>query len=81
MAVALVPTYLNRGNELVPLALVGALLALYIYFHPGVRRAAEQGEAELATAGPEGEVPAVGASIADDVIDLEARRRAGGDRP
>ena len=33
------------------------------------------------TAGPEGEVPAVGASIADDVIDLEARRRAGGDRP
>ena len=80
-AVALVPTYLNRGNELVPLALVGALLALYIYFHPGVRRAAEQGEAELATAGPEGEVPAVGASIADDVIDLEARRRVGGDRP
>jgi UDP-GlcNAc:undecaprenyl-phosphate GlcNAc-1-phosphate transferase len=36
-AVALIPTYTNRGNALVPLALVGLALLLFTYFHPGLR--------------------------------------------
>jgi len=38
-AVALIPTYTNRGNALVPLALAGLALLLFTYFHPGLRRA------------------------------------------
>jgi len=34
-AAALVPTYTNRGNALVPLALAGLALLLFTYFHPG----------------------------------------------
>lgn len=45
-ATALVPTYTNRGNALVPIALAALALLLYSYFHPGVlaarrRRAAD----------------------------------------
>ena len=42
-AIVLLPTFTNRGNSLVPLAVVALALLLYIYFHPGVRsaRAAE----------------------------------------
>jgi UDP-GlcNAc:undecaprenyl-phosphate GlcNAc-1-phosphate transferase len=36
-ATALIPTYTNRGNALVPLALAALALLLYSYFHPGVR--------------------------------------------
>jgi UDP-GlcNAc:undecaprenyl-phosphate/decaprenyl-phosphate GlcNAc-1-phosphate transferase len=36
-AVALIPTYTNRGNALVPLALAGLALLLFTYFHPGLR--------------------------------------------
>ena len=35
-AVALIPTYTNRGNALVPLALAGLALLLFTYFHPGL---------------------------------------------
>ena len=38
-AVALIPTYTNRGNALVPLALAGLALLLFTYFHPGLRGA------------------------------------------
>jgi UDP-GlcNAc:undecaprenyl-phosphate/decaprenyl-phosphate GlcNAc-1-phosphate transferase len=38
-AVALIPTYTNRGNALVPLALAGLALLLFTYFHPGLRSA------------------------------------------
>jgi hypothetical protein len=34
-AAALVPTYTNRGNALVPIALAGLALLLFTYFHPG----------------------------------------------
>ena len=66
-AVALVPTYTNRGNALVPLAVGGLALVLFTYFHPGVRTrrdedAAREREAE------EGR--------AREVVDLEERRRA-----
>lgn len=36
-AAALVPTYTNRGNALVPLAIGGLALLLFTYFHPGIR--------------------------------------------
>jgi UDP-GlcNAc:undecaprenyl-phosphate/decaprenyl-phosphate GlcNAc-1-phosphate transferase len=36
-AVALIPTYTNRGNALVPLALAALALLLFTYFHPGLR--------------------------------------------
>ena len=35
-AAALIPTYTNRGNALVPIALGALALLLYSYFHPGV---------------------------------------------
>jgi UDP-GlcNAc:undecaprenyl-phosphate/decaprenyl-phosphate GlcNAc-1-phosphate transferase len=67
-AVALVPTYTNRGNALVPLALGALALLLFTYFHPGVRSLRRS-----ARAGP----PAP-----EGVVDFEeARRRAGGGRP
>jgi UDP-GlcNAc:undecaprenyl-phosphate GlcNAc-1-phosphate transferase len=36
-AAALIPTYTNRGNWLVPVALAGLALLLFTYFHPGIR--------------------------------------------
>ena len=34
-AAALIPTYTNRGNALVPIALAALALLLFTYFHPG----------------------------------------------
>ena len=41
-AVVLAPTFTERGNSLVPVAVVALGLLLYIYFHPGVRTAREE---------------------------------------
>jgi UDP-GlcNAc:undecaprenyl-phosphate/decaprenyl-phosphate GlcNAc-1-phosphate transferase len=60
-ATALIPTYTNRGNALVPLALAALALLLFTYFHPGWR---DRREAEV-VAPPEG------------VVDLQERRRRG----
>jgi len=60
-ATALIPTYTNRGNALVPLALAALALLLFTYFHPGVRLHREM----QAVKPPEG------------VVDLEERRRRG----
>lgn len=68
-AVALIPTYTNRGNALVPLALAGLGLLLFTYFHPGVRSFRRSNRAAAAA----GEPP-------EGVVDFEARRRAAGDR-
>jgi hypothetical protein len=65
-AVALIPTYTNRGNALVPLALGGLALLLFTYFHPGLRRIRRP---RLASGAPP-------AASDEDVIDLEHRRRA-----
>ncbi|MBM3676238.1 MAG: undecaprenyl/decaprenyl-phosphate alpha-N-acetylglucosaminyl 1-phosphate transferase, partial [Actinobacteria bacterium] len=77
-AAALVPTYTNRGNSLVPIALGALALLLYSYFHPGVvetRRAAREDDpTEQRTVGEE---DAEGPSA--EVVDLESRRRAAGD--
>jgi UDP-GlcNAc:undecaprenyl-phosphate GlcNAc-1-phosphate transferase len=44
-AAALIPTYTNRGNALVPIALAALALLLFTYFHPGIRGKDEE-EAE-----------------------------------
>ena len=36
-AAALIPTYTNRGNALVPIALAALALLLFTYLHPSVR--------------------------------------------
>jgi UDP-GlcNAc:undecaprenyl-phosphate GlcNAc-1-phosphate transferase len=86
-AAALAPTYTNRGNALVPVALAALALLLYSYFHPGVvavRRVGRSGDGENQTDEPMEEVPAVGPDPLGppgaDVVDLEARRRASGGR-
>jgi UDP-GlcNAc:undecaprenyl-phosphate GlcNAc-1-phosphate transferase len=66
-AAALIPTFTNRGNALVPIALAALALLLFTYFHPGVRT--QRAEDALA------------AQARDDdqaVIDLEERRQARG---
>lgn len=76
-AVVLWPTYTNRGNALVPLAVVALALLLYVFFHPGRREAREElaaleMDAALDAAAEEPEpAPA-------PVVDLEARRKASG---
>jgi UDP-GlcNAc:undecaprenyl-phosphate GlcNAc-1-phosphate transferase len=77
-AAALVPTYTNRGNALVPIALGALALLLYSYFHPGVVEVRRVGRAARGDE-PTEEVPVV----TDDgptaeVVDLESRRRAAG---
>ena len=69
-AVVLVPTFTDRGNSLVPLAVIALGLVLYIYFHPGVR--------SLRSAPPE-RAAAEGAAADEataDVVELEPRRAA-----
>jgi UDP-GlcNAc:undecaprenyl-phosphate GlcNAc-1-phosphate transferase len=62
-ATALVPTYTNRGNALVPIAFAALALLLYSYFHPGVvevRREGREGREGRAVVGlddPTEEVP------------------------
>jgi UDP-GlcNAc:undecaprenyl-phosphate/decaprenyl-phosphate GlcNAc-1-phosphate transferase len=79
-AAVLIPTYTNRGNSLVPIALAALALLLFTYFHPGLRRNDDEseddergGDAERATA-----VGASAAAASDDVktvVDLADRRR------
>jgi UDP-GlcNAc:undecaprenyl-phosphate GlcNAc-1-phosphate transferase len=64
-AAALIPTFTNRGNALVPIALAALALLLFTYFHPGVRLRRDE-EAAAARARAEDQ----------EVVDLEQRRRA-----
>ncbi len=62
--VALLPTYTNEGNALVPFVVAAMALLLFAWFHPGFRLRRERLErARHPTA------------QADDVVDLEERRR------
>ncbi len=68
-AAALIPTYTNRGNALVPIALAGLALLLFTYFHPGIRGKDDADDWE--GAGHDG-----GAEQPDaDVLELDGRRR------
>jgi UDP-GlcNAc:undecaprenyl-phosphate/decaprenyl-phosphate GlcNAc-1-phosphate transferase len=80
-ATALVPTYTNRGNALVPIALAALALLLYSYFHPGVVEVRREGRAVVARDDPTEETEALPATQPDaEIVDLEARRRAAGGR-
>jgi UDP-GlcNAc:undecaprenyl-phosphate GlcNAc-1-phosphate transferase len=70
-AAALIPTFTNRGNALVPLALGALALLLFTYFHPGVRT--QRAEEALAAARERD-----GGGDDQAVIDLEQRRQARG---
>ena len=63
---ALVPTYTNEGNALVPFVAAGLALALFALFHPGVRVAREQ---------LNGPPTRPGRRRARDVVDLDSARR------
>jgi len=80
-AAALVPTYTNRGNALVPIAIGALALLLYSYFHPGVMAVRRTGRAAR-DEDPTDEVPVIDAEDEPEaeVVDLEARRRAAGER-
>jgi UDP-GlcNAc:undecaprenyl-phosphate/decaprenyl-phosphate GlcNAc-1-phosphate transferase len=66
--VALVPTYTNEGNALVPFIGAALLLVLFAWFHPGIRSRRERQErARHPTAHPD-----------QEVVDLAERRRARG---
>ena len=68
-AAALIPTYTNRGNSLVPLAIAALALLLFTYFHPGVRT--RRGEEAAAAAARAADLVGEGG-----IVDLEERRRA-----
>jgi UDP-GlcNAc:undecaprenyl-phosphate GlcNAc-1-phosphate transferase len=64
--VALLPTYTNKGNAMVPFAIGALALMLYILFHPGVRVARRE----------RAQGPAAATAGAPEVVDFaEARRR------
>jgi hypothetical protein len=70
-AVALVPTYTNRGNAIVPLALAGLALLLFTYFHPGLWTRVPDPEAEQSWWRRK-------RASSDEVVDLDDRRKAAG---
>jgi UDP-GlcNAc:undecaprenyl-phosphate GlcNAc-1-phosphate transferase len=73
-AAALIPTYTNRGNALVPLALAALALLLFTYFHPG--RGDGDGLPEDADdAAPVGPGAEREATASPEVVQLEDRRR------
>jgi UDP-GlcNAc:undecaprenyl-phosphate GlcNAc-1-phosphate transferase len=70
-AAALIPTYTNRGNALVPIALAALALLLFTYFHPGLRSG--DGDEGLADDGfPGGQR---NNQPIDEVVHLEEHRR------
>ena len=81
--VALLPTYTNRGNAMVPFAIGALALVLVIAFHPGVRSAKERtvrGRHPSAVFARVGEVVAPGGPEEPgpplvEVVDIETRRR------
>src|SRR3954471_7664943 len=66
-AVALVPTYTKEGNAIVPFVVAGLALVLFAVFHPGANRERRKRE--------RGQHPSGGPPGADEVVDLDERRR------
>jgi UDP-GlcNAc:undecaprenyl-phosphate GlcNAc-1-phosphate transferase len=77
-AAALIPTYTNRGNALVPIALAGLALLLFTYFHPGIR-GKDDADADEAADGTDasdaGEASAAERSEDAVVLELDDHRR------
>jgi UDP-GlcNAc:undecaprenyl-phosphate GlcNAc-1-phosphate transferase len=65
-AVALVPTYTQEGNAIVPFVAAGLALLLFAVFHPGLRGARLKLEKAAHPAG---------GPTSDGVVDLDERRR------
>jgi UDP-GlcNAc:undecaprenyl-phosphate GlcNAc-1-phosphate transferase len=65
-AIALVPTYTNDGNRLVPFVVAAMALLLFAWFHPGVRLRRERSERRRHPSAHPDDV---------DIVDLEERRR------
>jgi UDP-GlcNAc:undecaprenyl-phosphate GlcNAc-1-phosphate transferase len=92
-AIALIPTYTNRGNALVPLALAALALLLFTYFHPGLKLRREEvaaveadliAEQQLSRSPPPAPEPEPDPEPEGEperepspVVDLESRRRRG----
>jgi UDP-GlcNAc:undecaprenyl-phosphate GlcNAc-1-phosphate transferase len=84
-AAALIPTYTNRWNSLVPLALAALALLLFTYFHPGLRRGGEEeedapggdreGDNDAERAPAPGVSPGAASDAMQQVVDLADRRR------
>jgi UDP-GlcNAc:undecaprenyl-phosphate GlcNAc-1-phosphate transferase len=49
----LFPTYTDRGNAVIPFAVLGLGVLLYTFFHPGVRRNANDAVAAEVLSTPE----------------------------
>jgi UDP-GlcNAc:undecaprenyl-phosphate GlcNAc-1-phosphate transferase len=64
--VALVPTYTNDGNGLVPFVVAAMALLLFAWFHPGIRLRRERSERRRHPSATPDDV---------EVVDLEERRR------
>jgi UDP-GlcNAc:undecaprenyl-phosphate GlcNAc-1-phosphate transferase len=63
--IALVPTYTQEGNALVPFFVAALGLLLLAWFHPGIRSRRERKERERHPS----------AQVTEDVVLLEERRR------
>jgi UDP-GlcNAc:undecaprenyl-phosphate GlcNAc-1-phosphate transferase len=63
--VALLPTYTNEGNRLVPFVVAAMALLLFAWFHPGIRLRRQRSE----------RLRHPSAVADDDIVDLEERRR------
>jgi len=80
--VALLPTYTNRGNAMVPFALGALALVLVIALHPGRHSARESAvrarhpsqQSVVGEGGETGGDPGEGAGLVE-VVDLDSRRR------
>lgn len=70
---ALIPTYTEQANALVPIGVFALALLLYAFFYPGKKEA----QAILAEEEAEAAEEEARRAAADRVIDLDARRRAG----
>jgi UDP-GlcNAc:undecaprenyl-phosphate GlcNAc-1-phosphate transferase len=64
--IALLPTYTNEGNALVPFVVAAMALLLFAWFHPGIRLRRERSERRRHPSATPDDV---------EVVDLEERRR------
>jgi hypothetical protein len=75
--VALWPTYTHAGNALVPFAIGGLALMLYILFHPGVRSARlERSRPRVPVEAGSAESGLPGGGVVDFEAEAARRRRA-----
>ena len=77
-AAVLIPTFTNRGNSLIPTAVAGLGLLLYIYFHPGVRSARQDQVMQARVLDDDAADEPDDAAADAEVVALDEHRRARG---